>query len=84
MDSELLSEKEHEQIKLYSNPFHRECFMSAAIFITTNRSQPFQKEDIAVRASIEFQNNNTSATQKFTGTNLADVIYQMDMFIKSL
>lgn len=65
---------------LLNNPFNESCVKN--IFFHVRKSQ--LTNEFQSTASVEFQNGNTGGEQKFKAETFADLVKQVEDFIKTL
>ena len=73
------SGKEEDKPKLYNDPFKKDSFKDAAIFIGYGSTNP-----ISYSSQIRFIKENTEGQQKFQAKSLHDLLEKMESFMKSL
>lgn len=79
LDIFTIKEEEKCKVDLYTNPFFKNCFNHACIWISRNYNGK-----IEYSSDMEFKNQYTEGKQRFKGENLAELVMKMDLFMKSL
>lgn len=79
----LLFGKEKSKIAPYLNPFGKDCFQNAHIFIRKKQYGP-RRGTIVVSGSIEFKNGGTEGKQRFDADDFEGLIAKMKAFIDEL